>query len=493
MPHSESTTPHNRFSASYFLDATNAANTNGLQNRSSSSASENTMETTVTMSPSEPPGPNSEVVTPASGKMVNTYVTNVKAPPQKVPLQPHQGRNPCIERNTMLESSDSDLIDGNTLLERGMKFSNNDRYSGFNPDDVFDSLNMTEENNALVMNDVLQSQSHHASSNIPLSRPYIPIPYLQNPVVTPKQPNVPGNGHSINNHLDINPPKNGSKKLNPFSVFDRLKTSNSSRGLKSFFTDRKKKDRIKECKPLMKERIVDSLATTRDPVATEVRMTPAAIRNNNNNIVVRPVDSTKTTEVGITKLCTNGDHNGQVPALKLRHSGSHTLPRRSDRLSDSSSVEDNNVSIESYRMAKRPTTLPLRGNRSKTSVPPSQPNDSGSDNVEKSKVAKRIKTPFKLRKSRFSLYDDSVMDVGTSLNNLDDNRRHDECINGSGGISTSVPLDINSLCSAEVKKLFESAGNNGRYGAAAPDQSQVSGVNNRAMTMSQQGFATISV
>lgn len=87
-------------------------------------------------------------------------------------MQPHQGRNPCIERNLMCNINPTD-----DLIDRSMKHH----------------YNCSSETHNLVSSDYL---------NV-MPRLVAPIPFVQNAVsdlhtfqTIPKQPNVPGNGSS---------------------------------------------------------------------------------------------------------------------------------------------------------------------------------------------------------------------------------------------------------------------------------------------------------
>ncbi|XP_017889163.1 bone morphogenetic protein receptor type-2 isoform X2 [Ceratina calcarata] len=81
-------------------------------------------------------------------------------------LQPYQGRNPCMERNLMLQSdSFEDLgCNGNILVDKSMKHACNDQYK------------IVSEAQGLVSHDYL---SQHTTQLTQL-RPATPIPYVQN-------------------------------------------------------------------------------------------------------------------------------------------------------------------------------------------------------------------------------------------------------------------------------------------------------------------------
>uniref|UniRef100_A0A1B6E1Y6 receptor protein serine/threonine kinase n=1 Tax=Clastoptera arizonana TaxID=38151 RepID=A0A1B6E1Y6_9HEMI len=124
-------------------------------------ASEGTVETLLTLSPSEPCAEPLTYVSKNSNNRV-----------QQTALQPHQGRNPCIERNLMSTTTATD-----EWIDRSMKH----HYSNLSDTQI------------LVTNDYLNVMPRLAA----------PIPFLQNAVsdshtfqTIPKQPNIPGNGNS---------------------------------------------------------------------------------------------------------------------------------------------------------------------------------------------------------------------------------------------------------------------------------------------------------
>ncbi|KAF4519107.1 hypothetical protein B566_EDAN010528 [Ephemera danica] len=154
-----------------------------------STVSEGTVETLVTLSPSEP-GPNPMC---KNAQLANSQQTMPSA------LQPYQGRNPCLERNLMsLEPEPQLLANGNTLVDlSAMTASATDEVAA--------------ESHSLLAHDSLQ---HNATTSTAL-RPATPIPFVQNAVFEtdplssnttanggcPKQPNVPGNGRRPTSHV----------------------------------------------------------------------------------------------------------------------------------------------------------------------------------------------------------------------------------------------------------------------------------------------------
>lgn len=131
-----------------------------------STVSEGTVETLLTLSPSDPP----------------EYMLNKSWP--KGPLQPYQGRNPCMERNLMPPAaSDEELSkQGNVLVDRSSKHT---------PQGPYHSGSGCAETQALVSNDFLNQTQHQPPLNTSSAlRPITPIPYVQNVVCSSQQPNA---------------------------------------------------------------------------------------------------------------------------------------------------------------------------------------------------------------------------------------------------------------------------------------------------------------
>ncbi|KAG8222924.1 hypothetical protein J437_LFUL000218, partial [Ladona fulva] len=173
-----------------------------------STVSEVTGETTVAITPSGPSPspiilPYSETL-PQNPSYKNAHnavqrsaAVMCPSPAPPPAIQPHQGRNPCMERNLMLEPVDDFSCNGNTLVERSMKHQRK-----ADPGAVVSSSSASSseaETHSLLMHDYL-GQTQTTTTTTP--RPATPIPYVQNAVyesnypTMPKQPNVPGNGIS---------------------------------------------------------------------------------------------------------------------------------------------------------------------------------------------------------------------------------------------------------------------------------------------------------
>ena len=186
-----------------------------------------TTETTLT-SPSEPDPAHHQQVAMATAHASTKDNVNMNYARNNKVLQPHQGQNPIVERNTHKHSDEELAIIGNTLVDksmigtaeqRGPSTTSNRGYIGHGgtgnrayTDDLYDAIADNIET-SLVQNDLLNQQRT------------TPIPYVQNQVhasngalpqssvsvVRPKQPNIPGNGSS---HLNVksNKPSNKSTK-----------------------------------------------------------------------------------------------------------------------------------------------------------------------------------------------------------------------------------------------------------------------------------------
>ncbi|XP_046399371.1 bone morphogenetic protein receptor type-2-like [Ischnura elegans] len=173
-----------------------------------STVSEVTGETMVAITPSGPspspvvlpypdPLPQNPSYKNANNAVQRSAAVMCPSPAPPPAIQPHQGRNPCMERNLMLEPAEDFSCNGNTLIERSMKHRR-----GTESGAVVSSSSASSseaETHSLLMHDYL-GQGQNTSTTTP--RPATPIPYVQNAVyesgypTMPKQPNVPGNGIS---------------------------------------------------------------------------------------------------------------------------------------------------------------------------------------------------------------------------------------------------------------------------------------------------------
>ena len=184
------------------------------QGESSTSAS--TVATMLTMSPSE--SLSESLVTVATAPSSTKENINANFAKTKCVMQPHQGQNPTVERNTHKRSDEELEVIGNTLVDKSMGKSSTQAIT----DELLDALADNLES-SLVQNDLLLH---------PQVAPHNPIAYtvqncvhgtMQN-VMRPKQPNVSGAGP-----VEVEASK-------PKSIFAKLRKS--SRGFPFFSSGR---------------------------------------------------------------------------------------------------------------------------------------------------------------------------------------------------------------------------------------------------------------
>lgn len=166
----------------------------------------------------------------------------INQPKLTLPLQPHQGRNPCLERNLMLESSDDNPSD---LLEHGLKFQINNNLTNHDLifGDIFnENISANNESNALVTNDLLNRNTNESTRNVTrrIGNGVTPIPFVQNPVginTIPKQPNLPSNGQSAQNKKTnevFNSRNNNESNFSKFLKWTPIKALKEWQNFKTF-------------------------------------------------------------------------------------------------------------------------------------------------------------------------------------------------------------------------------------------------------------------
>ncbi|XP_014216049.1 bone morphogenetic protein receptor type-2 isoform X2 [Copidosoma floridanum] len=193
------------------------------------------LENLVTSSPSES---NSHEHSSKNSNETNAASLSAHHPPQPQ-LQPYQGRNPCMERNLMMQSDSSEELgcQGNILVNKSYKH---------HTDKVPQPPSNSSETQSLVPHDYLGQQQqaqtqhhHHVISSQQLSlRSVTPIPYVQNVISE-----CSGSGGSYNKlkqtniqescytALPSNPPEGSPKRLLGFSGWASLKKILSSKKL----------------------------------------------------------------------------------------------------------------------------------------------------------------------------------------------------------------------------------------------------------------------
>ena len=355
-------------------------------------------------------------------------------------IQPHQGRNPTVERNTHKRSDEELAVSGNTLITAGAKKELEQKEQGMSAPSQFheDSYDIGPDNleTSLVQNDTL---NYHRNA---------PIQYLQNqvhsdsPLVRPKIANVPGNGVPYSKLAIEKPPKSRFKlkktskdftsKLNHLTQIGKnflTRSSPSIEGKGSEKNERNVTDRTG---------YINLVSSPQQPMQTQVCL-------HNGNTVVQPVsnvgpsaspgsatnnqDRLRLSEMGLVGI--DGFHqNGHVPMMATN------VPRKS--LSLEASPDDLHSNLKYDFLSKqdspatscnelndartrRPTSLSLKmpnvqtpnghrtSDKSLTQLPEEQSQQALSDPSEK--IRNRVKTPLKINRNRFSLYDDRVMSL----------------------------------------------------------------------------------
>ncbi|GBN86029.1 Bone morphogenetic protein receptor type-2, partial [Araneus ventricosus] len=445
------------------------------------SMSENTAETSITMSPSELTPRSCPSNSSSNGNNLKNLSTNNNITPGlkvTVPLQPYQGKNPTMERNLIMEPIEDVTISGNSLVEKTDKFSTrNNSTNSFNFEtDLFNTLQTNEasESNALVPNDVL---SHS-------TRAVNPIPYVQNAVhivsTMPKQPNVPGNGHSLqmaNGHTVMKDAK-GTKKsagiVGGFKNFFKFPKGSSSTEPNTSAVETATIPKAIEPPTVIVPKLPNGHNTVPKPLGvsnlskmqstdTEVYIMDPNDEFSMTQTVVRPVANRQIYSQTVPIDNANGlddDRNKKYP-FQNGFVQSQTHPQ---------------LCTESNPKMKRPNTLPiakLEGcNNATVTLGPSpvkvlqagESHVTNMDNSTRSNVeeAKEVSSSNQLKNPRFSLYDDRIMTINTrSYQQI----QHTPCKLGSPHISASVPLSIDSLCESEVTNFhntYQSPGSQSR-------------------------------
>ncbi|XP_076309930.1 kinase protein wishful thinking [Tachypleus tridentatus] len=415
--------------------ATDSSRGNRISQGHASNTSENTLETILTVSPSESSAP------PITGGEKNNIANlgGLFYPKVIGPLQPHQGRNPCMERNLMVESFEEVSVEGNQLMDKGSKYHKSPlNHTG---EDIFENLNLSEnlESNALVSSDVLGHNSN-------------PIPYLQNAVrpyvVMPKQPNMPGNGHNMI------PANSNEKKFSkkPFT-FLQWKESNHGFifGIKNFFS-RNSSDKKKVA-------LQEKQQTHNHENGTTINIGGSFNFNSLKNVQAAPKD---------TIVCIMDQKGKSDPYQTVVH----TIEKNIDLEKAKNYVScdqrfDSNISLSGDALEtegqsqRRPSTLPLESqapaesscDRSTHLEGVDQSTDECVDAKNKTeKIVKRVKTPFQMKVGRFSLYNDRIMSCKEEQSKefISEHKAGD-----SSKSSLSVPHGINRYCLSESVPLLQ--------------------------------------
>lgn len=381
--------------------------------------------------------PSTEVVN--CKNLINSY-----SPPAEVtvPIQPFQGRNPCLARNLIQQQIDDMPIIGNSLLDFPSKYSNKNFYSLSDGDTVLSVPSAGMENSV---------------SNI--ARISHSIPYVQNQVNTiPKKPNL--NGTNVSKDL--------WNKITGYLVSLNHKTSSNCN--------------LPEEQQLLKSSTISSPLSPTDDDGKQGQTNPINsfwICNDakvSNDIPVNS-DNTNMPNDSITscKLMDNNITNENTvifPSTK----GDPLLNGNYNKKSENSCASLNDVTNETvpcFDKSKRPTTLPVQLLKNGSDVEGDPIDVSDTDiskeiaietapHVEKSKVVrrssggrrkgvKRVQTPYEIS-GRFSLIDDRIMssqelpvsgEIGASHSGFENVKS-----------SASVP-NMNILCSTQATNRLQ--------------------------------------
>ncbi|GAB6031872.1 hypothetical protein CHUAL_010268 [Chamberlinius hualienensis] len=503
-----------------------------------SSVSEQTAETILTLSPSSdlsldgalnapspipsPPPPLLSFTKNGSNNNNNNHKFNTHHHQQhQRSLQPHQGRNPCLERNMIMEPLEEVTVKGNRLLGKRQNDKSSVRMSReLSPERVeglFDALNLvdTMESNALVTNDVL-SQSGNRSSITTAS--HHPIPYLQNAVhptlpICPKQPNVPGNGHSHYQpapmssttsqqstklpkkgtfsgrfertrwQSSVNPVTNGTKKIKDWTSFrtlflDWTKPNSGNSESNSAASSSCSNHRMTNMafKPLNSEKSnLSHVNATTSNHQQQNHLNLSHLQNPVTKVQTRVylADPSQPTvsvvKTGLTMTCGDLSDNktSETSPLTLTETPSspefgvarlhvpngstpiHVVQSRSRLISAATSSSYSSSLATPLDKSHRPQSLPVKGHHL-SSVDDAQLLVAKSD--AHTKIVQRVKTPFKLKSNRLSLCDDRMMTVTTSTG-LTDSATLQRWTTHK--YSNSVPGNISSACDSSSTQVCD--------------------------------------
>ncbi|CAE1258552.1 BMPR2 [Acanthosepion pharaonis] len=357
-------------------------------------------------------------------------------------IQPHQGRNPTVERNTHKRSDEELAVSGNTLITAGTKKEMEQKDQSMSASSQFheDSFDIGPDNleTSLVQNDTL---NYHRNA---------PIQYLQNqvhsdsPLVRPKIANVPGNGVPYSKLAINEKPQKSRFKLKKTSKDFTSKLNHLTQIGKNFLTRSSpniegKGSEKNERNMSDRTGYINLVSSPQQPVQTQVCL-------QNGNTVVQPLsnvgltaspgpttnnqDRLRLSEMGLAGI--EGVHqNGHVPmmaanvpvkssSLEASPDDLHSNLRYNDFLLKQASPAGSYNELNDARN-RRPTSLSLKlqnlqapngqksSDKSLSQLPEEQSQQAMSDPSEK--IRNRVKTPLKINRNRLSLYDDRVMSL----------------------------------------------------------------------------------
>lgn len=391
--------------------------------------------------------------TPSEGE---TFQKNYKMMLEKnnCVLQPHQGRNPTVERNTHKRSDEELAVSGNTLLYGNEIPENN--LASLN-DTLMDNVNENLDT-SLVQSDVLNMNTRHTNT---------PIPYLQNQVhrtdsgTRPKNANMKNACNVSANNTETKSkfltklfgPKGyipiglfhlGSKSSGKSSSSGNVQSQNKDNGvpLNDRYTTEQSDGRLN----LTSANITNQTHKPSNP-SLSGQMVPKdfMVSLQNGKPVARPTNinllygsemSEESSEGDDLQLPSLSDELGiahlelsQIPQqFKLIIKDKDNVEQYSKSTSDLYPFDPNKDSDDSGSFKRsRPDSLKLKGHNYTVSSSQTYPQNNTRD--KKFKIKRRVKTPLNLIKhGRFSLYDDRLMTQYVNEDSMEGN-----CLKQSGG------------------------------------------------------------
>lgn len=368
-------------------------------------------------------------------------------------LQPHQGRNPTVERNTHKRSDEELAISGNTLVY-GNEVHNN--MLSLN-DNALDNVNENLET-SLVQSDVLNMNTRHV---------HAPIPYLQNQVhrtdtgTRPKNANILNAGNNTANNLNNTETKKpfltrlfGPKGFNPLGIFHlgskssvsshesgnvqsqsdsgvpinvRLDTPHVNSGPRQSRDVNLTIDNSTSRPNQHSANIYNQTSKPSNHTLSEQRPRDFIVALQNGKPVVMPTNITLSNQIGSeTSEESSGPDDNHLPnlndqigiarmemfqpqKLKLVLKGEEQTSNNqySKSTSDLSPLHVNKEFDDNIYKLRRPDSLKLKGHNYKDKE--WNLNSSQTYPQKNLKIKHRVKTPVKVKHGRFSLYDDRLM------------------------------------------------------------------------------------
>lgn len=434
-----------------------------------SSISEATVETIISPSPSAPQ------IQLHLGK--NQLIGTLQPPMPS--LQPHQGRNPCIERNLIREVSQEFSISGNTLIDH-LKSNDLNALNTINSVNLMDSLDVQHalESRGLVNEQLMPLLNGHSNTAtaVAQSRPTLPpptlvppIPYLQNEVRSidnqPKKQNT-AVVREENQDSGLNSGRGSSWRRLRNVWEDSLKSLMPWRRHRNGEDEERQEILVTPTSSSLSEPPTPLAATQSVPVTSPhlAVQTEVLLTNGGLHTVISPNHTLNTqhsslpnyvaeTEIGIAKLHLQ---NGFAPVIRSRQGSKDSGLNKSSENSVSFVDSDN-----SCEKLKRPTTLSLLDKSRNHEMEKQQLVDAevneklqeADNNRENNpvpetevspplrKAKQRIKTPRRPMNPRLSLYDDRIM--GCSEGDSEGSGRGECKLEES--LSHSLPVHMDTL------------------------------------------------